>query len=80
MASIRNIQAWIQVILEKPFLYEGKFVVHDPTDVLFASENPIDAENWVAENQSAIKEKLYIFLVPRHFQQVRLRMLKIKSL
>lgn len=80
MTTLKNIQAWIQVILEKPFLYEGKFVVHNPTDVFFASENPIEAEQWVEENQKNSKEKLYIFLVPRHFQQVRLRMLKIKSL
>ena len=76
MTTLQNIQAWIQVILEEPLLYEGKFVVHNPTEVFFASENPIEAEEWVEGNQHDIKEKLYIFLVPRHFQQVRLRILK----
>jgi predicted aspartyl protease len=71
---------WQDKILDKPSLFEGKFVVHNETDILFFHDNMIIAENWLHENQKLYSEILRLFLVPRHFGSVRLRMLKIKSL
>lgn len=73
-------QRWVQHILKSPLEYEGKFVIHTDDKILFSSENMIEAEDWAKKNQPFFAEELLLFLVPRHFEQVRLRMLKIKSL
>ena len=75
-----NAQIWIQKIMGNRQAFEGRFVVHNDTDVLFTSENPIAAEDFLKQNQIHSPQKLLIFLVPHDFDRVRLRMLKIKSL
>ncbi len=71
---------WQDSILEQIALYEGKFIVHNTTEVLYYDDNMLIAENWIRENKANFDERLHLFLVPKHFGSVRLRMLKIKSL
>lgn len=80
MVSTGPSQIWVQHILANPSAYEAKFVVHTDEEILFASEHLMEVEAWVKENQDDFAEDLLVFLVPRYFAKVRLRMLKIKSL
>jgi len=73
-------QVWVQQILKTPSEYESKFVVHNEEHILFSSAIMLEAEVWIKLNQPNFTEELMLFLVPNHFEQVRLRMLKIKSL
>jgi predicted aspartyl protease len=71
---------WTDIIRENPSAYEGKFVVHTDTDILFVSENMKEAENFLKSNSTNYSNISGLFLVPHHFNLIRLRMLKIKSL
>ena len=77
---MHSAQAWVQQILKTPSEYESKFVVHNEERILFSSANMLEAEVWIKQNQPDFTEELMLFLVPNHFELVRLRMLKIKSL
>jgi hypothetical protein len=80
MIIAQSTQQWVQQILKNPKDFESKFVVHTQKEVVFCSEHLQEAEVWVKKNVSNYLEELLIFLVPAHFEQIRLRMLKIKSL
>jgi hypothetical protein len=80
MGTIVKSQIWMQEILNNSKNYEYKFVVHNATAVLFASENLRETQAWLNENEARFEEELSIFLVPNDFGAIRLRMLKIKSL
>lgn len=71
---------WQEIVYDYLDQYEGKFVVHTETAVLFSDEDMRVAENWIQLNRSKFQDVLRLFLVPKHFGSVRLRMLKIKSL
>jgi predicted aspartyl protease len=73
-------QIWVQEILKNPSQFESYFVVHDDTDILFKSKLVLEADAWLNENSQKYGNNLRIFLIPNEFGQVRLRMLKIKSL
>jgi predicted aspartyl protease len=75
-----KIISWQDKIKEQIALYEGQFVVHDATDILFVHQDMLTAENWIHQNKVNFNDTLGLFLVPNHFGSVRLRMLKIKSL
>jgi predicted aspartyl protease len=76
----KEFKHWQEIVYEYLDLYEGKFVVHTETAVLFSDDDMLVAENWIQLNRNKFQESLRLFLVPRHFGSVRLRMLKIKSL
>jgi hypothetical protein len=80
MGTIVKSQIWMQEVLKNSKTYEYKFVVHNTTAVLFASENLRETQAWVKDNEARFEEELSIFLVPNDFGAIRLRMLKIKSL
>jgi gag-polyprotein putative aspartyl protease len=80
MGTIVKSQIWMQEVLKNSKTYEYKFVVHNATTVLFASENLRETQAWVKDNEGRFEEELSIFLVPNDFGAIRLRMLKIKSL
>jgi predicted aspartyl protease len=76
----KEFKHWQEIVYEYLDLYEGKFVVHTETAVLFSDDDMLVAENWIQLNRNKFQEALRLFLVPKHFGSVRLRMLKIKSL
>ncbi len=71
---------WTDVIRKNPSIYERKFVVHTDTDILFASDNMMEAENFLKINRSNYSNISGVFFVPHDFGAIRLRMLKINSL
>jgi predicted aspartyl protease len=76
----KEFKHWQEIVYEYLDQYEGKFVVHTETAVLFWDDDMLVAENWIQLNRNKFQEALRLFLVPKHFGSVRLRMLKIKSL
>ena len=76
----KEIKHWQEIVYDYLDQYEGKFVVHTETAVLFSDEDMRVAENWIQLNRYKFQDALRLFLVPKHFGSVRLRMLKIKSL
>jgi hypothetical protein len=80
MVSETKKEYWTDIILKNPSPYEGKFVVHTDTGILFISEDMSEAENFLKKNSTEFFNSLGIFLVPHQFGAIRLRMLKIKSL
>ena len=80
MATEIKKEYWTDIIRENPSLYEGKFIVHTDTDILFASENMKNAQIFLTSNSSNYLNISGVFLVPHDFGAIRLRMLKIKSL
>jgi Aspartyl protease len=80
MAIDKKIEYWTDVIRKDPSKYEGQFVVHNETDIFFTSEDMIEAENFLKKNNPFYFNDLHMFLVPRQFGLVRLRLLKIRSL
>lgn len=80
MATEIKKEYWTDVIRKNPSIYEGKFVVHTDTDILFASENMKEAGVFLTNNSSNYLNISGVFLVPHDFGAIRLRMLKIKSL
>lgn len=82
MVADKKKEYWTDIIRENPSIYEGKFIVHTDTEIFFASDNMFEAENFLKSNRtdSDSSKKLGLFLVPHHFNLIRLRMLKIKSL
>jgi hypothetical protein len=71
---------WTDVILKNPSKYEGLFVIHNETEILFAHEDMIEAEKFLKKNNANYSNDLGLFLVPHQFGLIRLRMLKIQSL
>ncbi len=67
-------------MLEHPAMFEAKFVVHTDAEVVFVTENFREANDWRVANLERYKDELMLFLVPRNFGLVRLRMLKVRSL
>ena len=80
MATENKKEYWTDVIRKNPSLYEGQFVVHNETEIFFASEDMITAENYLKLHDANYNNELGMFLVPHQFGLVRLRMLKIQSL
>ena len=76
----KDTQNWMKPIWDNPENYAGKFIVHNEKNVLFISNDIKEAHKWCTSQQSQYDTLLCLFLVPRHFGSVRLRMLKIKSL
>ena len=54
--------------------------MHTDKDILFASENMKEAENFLKNNTANYSNISGLFLVPHNFGAIRLLMLKIKSL
>jgi hypothetical protein len=71
---------WMNQITENPKPYEGKYVIHDGISVLYIGTTVNEADDWRKNQQKQFSNPLRLFLVPMHFNSVRLRMLKIKSL
>jgi predicted aspartyl protease len=73
-------QVWMEEIFKNPTKYEALFVVHTDIKIEFTSKSPLKANKWLNENDEKFGNNLRIFLVPTSIGQIRLRMLKIKSL
>jgi predicted aspartyl protease len=71
---------WLNQITENPKPYEGRYVIHDGINVLYIGTTVNEADDWRKNQQKQFSTPLRLFLVPMHFNSVRLRMLKIKSL
>lgn len=80
MIEIKKVEYWTDIIRKNPSAYEGKFVIHNETEIFFASEDMITAENFLKKNDPDYLNTLGMFLVPRQFGLIRLRMLKIQSI
>jgi hypothetical protein len=76
----KKIEYWEDIIRKNPSQYEGKFIVHSDTEIFFAHENMIEAENFLRKNDTEQFKGLGVFLVPHYFGMIRLRLLKIRSL
>jgi predicted aspartyl protease len=80
MATENKKEYWTDVIRKNPSLYEGQFVVHNETEIFFADRDMITAENFLKKNNAEHANELGMFLVPRNYDMIRLRLLKIRSL
>lgn len=80
MATEQKKEYWTDIIRKNPSAYESKFIIHNDTEIFFVHEDMIEAENFLKKNDADYLKGLGVFLVPRHFGAVRLRLLKIRSL
>ena len=80
MATTEKKEYWTDIIRKNPSAYESKFIIHNDTEIFFVHENMIEAEKFLKQNEADYLKGLGVFLVPRDFGAVRLRLLKIRSL
>ena len=73
---------WTNKVDRNRIRYERKFIVHTETDILFASADMLEANKWRIAYQTAngLGDILSLYYVPRYFDAVRIRMLKIRSI
>jgi hypothetical protein len=71
---------WTDIIRKNPSLYEGQFVVHNETEIFFVHEDMMTAQAFLKKHNADYANELGMFLVPHHFNMVRLRLLKIRSI
>jgi predicted aspartyl protease len=71
---------WTDIIRKNPSLYEGQFVVHNETEIFFVHEDMMIAQAFLKKNNADFANELGMFLVPHHFNMIRLRLLKIRSI
>ena len=76
MVAEKKKEYWTDVIRKNPSLYEGQFVIHNDTDILFTHEDMMVAQAFLKKNKADYANELGMFLVPHHFNSVRLRLLK----
>jgi hypothetical protein len=80
MVIVEKKEYWTDIIRKNPSAYESKFIIHNDTEIFFVHENMIEAEKFLKQNEADYLKGLGVFLVPRDFGAVRLRLLKIRSL
>ena len=80
MVAEKKKEYWTDVIRKNPSLYEGQFVIHNDTDIFFVHEDMMIAQAFLKKNNADYANALGMFLVPHHFNMIRLRLLKIRSL
>jgi gag-polyprotein putative aspartyl protease len=80
MAIENKKEYWEDIIRKNPSAYEGKFIIHNDTEIFFVHENMLEAEMFLKKNNADYLKGLGVFLVPHHFGMIRLRLLKIRSL
>jgi predicted aspartyl protease len=71
---------WTDIIRKNPSLYEGQFVVHNETEIFFVHEDMMIAQAFLKKHNADYANELGMFLVPHHFNMIRLRLLKIRSI
>jgi hypothetical protein len=73
---------WTSKVLKNLPHYERKFIVHTDTEVLFDSTDMLEANKWriAYQNENGLGDVMSLYFVPRHFGEVRIRMLKVRSI
>jgi gag-polyprotein putative aspartyl protease len=73
---------WTNKVLKNLPRYEHKFIVHTDTEILFESADMLEANKWRIAYQTAngLGDVMSLYFVPRHFDSVRIRMLKVRSI
>jgi hypothetical protein len=71
---------WTNKVLKNLPRYERKFIVHTETEILFESADMLEANKWRIAYQTAngLGDVMSLYFVPRHFGEVRIRMLKVR--
>ena len=74
MATENKKEYWTDVIRKNPSSYQGKFIVHNETTILFASEDMLEVNKWRTAygNENGLEDVSGVYLVPRNFGAVRL--------
>lgn len=72
---------WTNKVSTNRARYERKFIVHTDTEILFESADMLEANRWRIAYQTAngLGDVMSLYFVPRHFDAVRVRMIKVRS-
>jgi hypothetical protein len=73
MAVETKKEYWTDIIRKNPSSYEGKFIIHDETEIFFVHEDMMEAVNFSKNSADEHIRGRGVFLVPYHFNSVRLR-------
>lgn len=73
---------WTNKVNKDRARYEHKFIVHTETDILFESVDMREANKWRVAYQTAngLGDVLSLYFVPKHFDAIRIRMIKVRSI
>jgi hypothetical protein len=72
MVTDKKKEYWEDIIRKNPSAYEGQFVVHNETEIFFVHEDMMEAQRILRQYQAEGTDDLGVYLVPHHFNQIRL--------
>lgn len=73
MAIENKKEYWTDIIRNNPSSYEGKFIVHNETEIFFVHEDMMEAQAFLKKNNADSLNASGVFYVPYHFNVIRLR-------